>query len=74
MNSKDIKRIIRLSPVANSKLYHLLRFYMKRGGMGAVMQKAGISSSDEGRMASLMKEAMVKYRWDFDECIMSIVR
>ena len=70
MNSKDLKRLIRLSPVANSRLYHLLRFYMKRRGMSAVMNKAEISNKDEKNMASLMKEAMVKYRWDFDECIM----
>ena len=70
MNSKDLKRLIRLSPVANSRLYHLLRFYMKRRGMSAVMNKAGISSKDENNIASLMKEAMVKYRWDFDEFIM----
>ena len=70
MNSKDLKRFIRLSPVANSRLYHLLRFYMKRSGMDAVMKKAGITSVDEKNMASMMKTAMVKYRWDYDECVM----
>ena len=30
MNSKDLKRYLRLSTLANSEIYHLFRNYMKR--------------------------------------------
>lgn len=70
MNSKDIKRQLRLSPLASSELYHLFRYYMKRDKMRGVMKKIGVDAAKERETAALMKRAMVKYRWDFDEYVM----
>lgn len=70
MNTKDLKRQLRLSPLANSELYHLFRYYMKRDKMKGMMKKIGADAERERETAAQMKKAMVKYRWDFDEYVM----
>ena len=64
---KVIQRIVRLSPLGKMGAYHLLRFYTKQKRMKREIQKNG---GDYGIERLLMKEAMVKYHWDFDEYYM----
>ena len=70
MNSKDIKRLIRLSPLAHSRLYHLFRFYAKRKRMNAMLDKQAITGDERRKMFAQMKEACVRYHWDVDEFFM----
>lgn len=70
MNNKDIKRQLRLSPLASSELYHMFRYYMKRNKMKIMMKKIEVDADKERETAAMMKRAMVKYRWDFDEYVM----
>lgn len=70
MNSKVLKRWLRLSPLANSEFYHLFRYYMKRDKMKWIMKKIDVDADGERETATMMKRAMVKYRWDFDEYVM----
>ena len=70
MNNRDIKRIVRLSPLADLKVYHLIRFYLKKKSIPQVLEKSGYNTDSIKKTSKLMREAMVQYRWDFDEFIM----
>ena len=67
MNSKNIKRLLRLSPFAKSKLYHYVRFLVKEKGIKKTVEKRG---EDFQYWKPILKEAMVNYHWDPDEVYM----
>ena len=64
---KDIQRIVRLSPLARMKFYHLLCYYSKQKRMRRIIAK---NSGDYLIDKALMRDAMVRYHWDFDEFYM----
>jgi len=73
MDSKEIKRLIRISPLRNSKMYHYLRFLMKKKRAIAVINQFEGEDVTDDRAKELvrqMKKAMVHYHWDFDEFFM----
>ena len=67
--SNDFKRYLRLSPLANSRLYHLMRFMSKRKGIDAVIRKFE-GDVDEKRHKAIvrgMRKAMTELHWGFEE-------
>ena len=66
----DIKRLIRLSPLHNSRLYHNLRYELKKGGCDKVITDfvgPNIEQDRRDQIKRNMRNAMVRYHWDFDE-------
>lgn len=70
MGSIDVKRLIRLSPLHNSRLYHSLRYRLKKGGCDRVITDflgPDIGQDRRNQIKRNMRDAMVHYHWDFDE-------
>lgn len=67
MSSSKLQHWLRLSPLRNARLYHLVRFYAKQDRLRKLADRHGDRPED---VRTLMKEAMVKYHWDFDEFYM----
>lgn len=70
MKGKSIKHQLRNSLLGKMRLYHFLRFQLKKKNIPVVMKTfLGNDVSDERKkqLTRMMKEAMVRYRWDFDE-------
>ena len=66
----NLKRILRTSAFGRSHFYLAIRFFAKRKGMDAVIAKYlgdDVTDCEKRRIKRLMREAMINYRWDFDE-------
>ena len=73
MRFKGLKRLIRTSPLRNSKLYHALRFEMKKKNCDKVIISflgEGVSSERKKHIIKNMRRAMIRYHWAFDEYFM----
>lgn len=73
MRFKELKRLIRTSPLRNSSLYHAFRFEMKKKECNKVIDRfveGEISSERRRQIVKNMRHAMVKYHWAFDEYFM----
>ncbi len=70
MNTYNIKRILRTSLIGRSKVYLFLRYYIKQKEIDGVIKKylgEEIDSARKKHIKKQMLEAMINYRWDFDE-------
>ena len=67
MDSKYLKRVIRLSPLAKSKAYHCARFLAKEDNIKKYVEKKG---ENYHYWKPILKEAMIQYHWDPDEVFM----
>ena len=69
MRFKELKRLIRISPLRNSSLYHAFRFEMKRKECEKVINDflGSVSSERREEIVKNMKHAMVRYHWNFEE-------
>lgn len=67
--SNDFKRYLRLSPLANSRLYHLMRFMTKRKDIDAVIKKfeGGVDEKRHRAIVRGMRKAMTELHWGFEE-------
>lgn len=70
MNIYTIKTALRTSPFGRSKIYLAIRYLLKRKQIDDVIYKYLGSDVPQARKTQLkkkMREAMIDYRWDFDE-------
>ena len=70
MKFKELKRLIRLSPLRSSRLYHMLRFEMKKKECDRVIVSfmgEEVSGDRKKQIVKNMRNAMIKYHWAFDE-------
>lgn len=70
MNTYVLKRILRTSCIGRSKAYLAIRYYLKCGQIDGVIRKYlgnQVSAERRKQIKKLMREAMINYRWDFDE-------
>lgn len=73
MNKYSLKRVLRTSRIGRSKLYLAIRYYAKKNEMDNVIKKHlgdNVSEEQKKHIKKKMREAMIKYRWDFDEYFM----
>lgn len=67
---ENIKNSFRLSPLGRTKTYLALRYFVKRKQMDEIINKyigKDISRERRAEVKAKMREAMINYRWDFDE-------
>lgn len=67
MESKYLKRLLRLSPFAKSRLYHSIRFSTKKKRIKKYVERRG---EDFTFWGPIIREAMVDYHWDPNEVFM----
>lgn len=70
MTIYDLKQILRSSSLGRSQFYLAIRYYAKQKEIESVIKKYlgdNVSKEQKSYIKKQMKEAMVKYRWDFDE-------
>lgn len=70
MNKRKLAKVIRNSFLGRSKWYMLLRYYYKKKDANIIMHRflhETIAFEDQKKILKNMKDAMVNYRWEFDE-------
>ena len=70
MNTYNIKRIMRTSPLGKSGVYLALRYLVKKKEIDSVIRKylgEDVEPQYKQHIKKQMREAMINYRWDFDE-------
>ena len=70
MNTYFLKRALRTSFWGRSKAYLALRYYFKKGQIDSVILKYmgdSVTAERNNQIRKRMREAMLNYRWDFDE-------
>jgi len=65
----NLKRLIRTTSFGRSKIYLALRYFVKRKQIDGFVKKyeGDVTEKRMSQLKKLMFEAMVNYRWDFDE-------
>lgn len=70
MNNYDLKQLLRSSFFGRTKVYLAIRFFAKQKEIDGIIKKYlgdSVSTEQKTHIRKKMKEAMINYRWDFDE-------
>lgn len=70
IDHKKIVNAVRLSPLTSLGLYHRYRYWRRKNMMDSAISRFGTSGIPIPELKRKMKEAMIKYHWDFDEFFM----
>lgn len=66
----NLKRFCRISFIGRTRSYFVLRFFLRKGQMDKVIdlyEGKDVSIDRRNKLKRMMKHAMIKYHWDFDE-------